>query len=474
MTTRAIPPQRLPGPPAWPLPGNRAHLLKLLRDPCTYSRWLHDNYGDIVALAKGNHTSILAFGPEHNFQLLSQPALFEMGKGRILKGTGDTTLGHLLSSNLLNMNGEQHKRHRQLLQPAFHARQIGRYHNDMVTLTTLMLERWQSLPRIELYTQMQQLTRRIAVKTLFGLSDEQTIDQIGMLFQQLLAAQAWLMFTPLIDVPGLPYHRALKRASQLAGVLSAMIAQKRGAAERSDVLASLVLAHDADGTALTEIELVSHTLSLYAAGHVTTSTALTWTLFLLHQHPRILTSLLAELDDTLRGAAPACGALEHCPLLDGVIKESLRLLPPTPTSMRIAASACEVGGFALPTGAIIFFSPFGTHRLPTLYEEPDRFKPERWATLSRTPYEYLPFAAGSHRCLGAEFAILEIKVVLAMVLQQYRLAVMPQTRIEPKGSGMNPAYGMPVRLLPQDRRFERVPVRGGIHRLVDWGDAEPG
>lgn len=468
MATRTVPQQTIPGPSALPLLGSSANMLKLFRDPCTYSRWLHDTYGDVVAMAQGDPTYVFAFGPALNFQLLSQPTLFEVGKGKILKGTKDTALGRLLLSNLLNMNGEHHKLHRHLMQPAFHKRQVGLYHDDMAALTRLMLERWQSLSQIELHAEMKKLTQRIAVKTLFGLGDEKEIDHIGTLFQQLLAAQSRLMYTPLIDVPGMPYHRTLKLAGQLESFLRTMIAQKRENAESTDVLAALVQAHDEDGIKLTDDELVSHTLSLYAAGHVTTSTALTWTIFLLHQHPRIHADLLAELDDKLHGDAPALESLQQCSLLDGVIKESLRLLPPTPTSMRIAASPCEVGGFALPKGSIIFFSPFMTHRLPELYEEPNRFKPERWATLSRTPYEYLPFAAGPHRCIGAEFALQEMKVVLAMLLQRYRLAVVPNARIEPKGSNLDPAHGMPMRIIPQDRRFERVPVRGSIHRLVEF------
>ena len=468
MATRTVPQQTLPGPSALPLLGSGANLLKLFRNPCTYSRWLHDSYGDVVALAQGDPTYVFAFGPALNFHLLSQPALFEVGKGKILKGTKDTALGRLLLYNLLNMNGERHKLHRHLMQPAFHKRQVGLYHDDMQALTSLMLERWQSLSQIELYNEMKRLTQRIVVKTLFGLDDEKEIDHIGALFQQFIAAQSRLMYTPLIDVPGMPYHRTLKLARQLESFLRAMIAQKREDAESTDVLAALVQAHDEDGTRLTDDELVSHTLSLYAAGHLTTSTALTWTTFLIHQHPHIHADLLAELDDKLQSDAPALESLQQCSLLDGVIKESLRLLPPTPTSMRIAASSCEVGGFTLPKGSTIFFSPFLTHRLPELYEEPDRFKPERWATLSRTPYEYLPFAAGPHRCIGAEFALLEIKVVLAMLLQRYRLAVVPNARIEPKGSDLHPAYGMHMRIIQEDRRFERVPVRGSIHRLVEF------
>src|SRR6266567_8358722 len=368
MATRTVPQQTLPGPSALPLLGSGANLLKLFRDPCIYSRWLHDTYGDVVAMAHGDPAYVFAFGPALNFHLLSQPTLFEVGKGKILKASKDTALGRLLLFNLLNMNGEHHKRHRHLMQPAFHKRQIGLYHDDMAALTRLMLERWQSLPEINLHAEMKKLTQRITVKTLFGLDEEKEIDRVGVLLQQLNASQAWLLVTPLIDMPGMPYHRMLRLAEQLESFIRTMIAQKRSESEATDVLAALVHAHDEDGAKLTDEELISHAFTLYVAGHVTTSNALTWAIFLLHQHPRILADLLAELDGKLHGDAPALESLHQLSLLDGVIKESLRLLPPTPTSMRIAASPCEVGGFALPRGSMIFFSPFMTHREPSLYE----------------------------------------------------------------------------------------------------------
>ncbi|SRR5581483_8516357 len=469
MATNAVSQKTLPGPFALPLFGRGANMARMFVDLWTNTRRLHDTYGDVVALAQGDPTYIFAFGPALNFQLLSQPALFLGGKEKIMKGMKDPLLRRLFLPNLLNMNGERHKQQRHLMQPAFHARQIGRYHDDMAALTQQMLERWQSLSQVELYAEMKQLTQRITVKTLLGLDDERVIDQIGVLFQQLITSMELLIFTPSIDVPGMPYHRTLKLARQWESFLHSLIAQKRKEAEATDVLAALVQAHDEDGTRLTDDELFSEVFLLYGAGHVTTSTALTWTIFLLHQHPRIHADLLAELDGALHGELPTFASLQHLPLLDGVIKESLRLLPPTPTSMRTTAAPCELGGFALPKGATIFYSPFLTHRLPELYEEPDRFQPQRWETLSRTPYEYLPFAAGPHRCIGAEFALLEIKVVVAVLLQQYRLAVVPNARIEPKGSETAPAHGMPMRIMPQDRRFERVPVRGNIHRLVEFG-----
>ena len=261
-------------------------MAKVFVDLWTNTRRLHDTYGDVVALAQGDPTYVFAFGPALNFQLLSQPVLFLGGKEKIMKGMKDPILRRLFLPNLLNMNGERHKQQRHLMQPAFHARQVGQYHDDMAALTQRMLERWQSLSQVDLYAEMKQLTQRIVVKTLLGLDDERVIHQIGTLFQQLMASMEWLMFTPSIDVPGMPYHRTLKLARQWESFLHALIAQKRKEAEATDVLAALVQAHDEDGTRLTDDELFSQTFFLYAAGHVTTSTALTWTIFLLHQHPR--------------------------------------------------------------------------------------------------------------------------------------------------------------------------------------------
>lgn len=206
---------------------------------------------------------------------------------------------------------------------------------------------------------------------------------------------------------------------------------------------------------------------MFAAGHETTSNALTWTVFLLGQHPHVFANLLDELEGTLHGNPPTIEQLGRLPLLDGVVKESLRLLPPASIGMRTTSAPGELGGFVLPKGASIIYSEFITHRLPELYEEPNRFKPERWATLDRSPYEYLPFSAGRHMCIGAGFATQEMKVVLAMLLQRYRLSVVPNASISANIS-MRPTHGMPMRVFPQDRQFQRVSVRGTLHELIDF------
>jgi cytochrome P450 len=158
--------------------------------------------------------------------------------------------------------------------------------------------------------------------------------------------------------------------------------------------------------------------------------------------------------------------LSRLPLLEGVVKESLRLLSPAQIGIRITAAPCELAGYTLPRGANVIYSEFITHRLPHLYAEPERFKPERWFTVQPSTYEYLPFSAGPHMCIGWAFAMQELKLVLAMLFQRYRLALAPNTLLSPT-IAMRPARGMPVRVFPQDRQFQSVPVRGGIHELVD-------
>lgn len=464
MATVVAPRQAIPGPHALPLLNWRANMLKLYLSPFKYLSWLHSTYGDLVALAEGNAAYVCAFGPKLNFQLLTDPHTFGTGDSSIIKFRKNTAFGRMMETNLPQMNGEKHKQHRRLMQPSFHKQQVALYNDDFIALTQITLDKWQDQSQIDLHREMQQLTQRIAVKTLFGLYDETELARISTLMRDLTRSLLLVMMLQL-DIPGTPYHHAVHIAEQMEAFIHKTIAQKRAQKEATDVLATLIQAHDEDGTKLSDEELIGHALTLFAAGHETTSNALTWTVFLLGQHPHIFADLLDELDGTLHGSAPTVEQLGKLPLLDGVVKESLRMLPPASIGVRVATAPCELGGFALPKGASIIYSEFITQRLPELYAEPDRFKPERWFTLDRSPYEYLPFSAGRHMCIGASFATQELKTVLAMLLQRYRLAVVPNSKISSNIS-MRPVHGMPMRVFPQDRQFQHAPVRGDIHQLV--------
>ena len=253
--------------------------------------------------------------------------------------------------------------------------------------------------------EMKNIALAVAFKTLLGLD----LTPAGERLRTLVEAWMRVSFDPAalllpFDIPGLPFHRQLRLSARVERALGAMIAYKRRTgADRGDVLAMLMQAHDEDGSSLSDAELIAHTLTLFVAGHETTANALTWTLFLLAQHPAVLADLRDELAG-LGGAAPALDQIDSLPLLDRVIKESLRLLPPAIFLLRVAMAEEPFGAYTIPQGSFLFYSPPITHRLPDLYPQAERFDPARWETIHPNLYEYLPFAAGPRMCIGATFA----------------------------------------------------------------------
>jgi cytochrome P450 len=161
--------------------------------------------------------------------------------------------------------------------------------------------------------------------------------------------------------------------------------------------------------------------------------------------------------------------MAELPLLDRVVKESLRLFPPAPFTGRITTRATELGGVEIPAGMEVLISPYCLHRSPDLYPEPQRFLPERWEKLSPSPFEYAPFGAGPRMCIGAGFATLELKIVLAMLLQRFGFELPSGARVDRKTTiVMSPRRGLPVIL--RDRGATIPPagrVKGNVHEMVD-------
>ncbi|TLS53206.1 cytochrome P450 [Paenibacillus antri] len=455
---------RIPGPRS--IAGWRWNMFRFFRNPFAFQRWLYETYGTLSALGQGDKPStVFAFGPEMNRQILTNPDFFEVSTA-LVKVPKDTRMGELFYNNLVLMSGEKHRRHRRLMQPAFQQDQIRQYGRDMATITGRLADEWEGRTEIDLNVEMKKLTQRIAVKTLFGVQDEEGMDRMGSLIDRMTRSLLLVTLAP-VDIPFTPYHRALRIAEKLHARIRSMIHDKRRDPDETDVLAALIRAHDEDDATLTDEELIGHTFSLYVAGHETTANALTWALFLLVQHPDTYASVMEELNAVLSGSPPTLEQLSELPLLDGVVKESLRLLPPAGIGTRVTAAPCELDGYFLPERTNVFFSQLITHRLPELYEEPDRFKPRRWETIKPSAFEYLPFSAGPHMCIGWHFAMQELKIVLAVLLQRYRFSVVRDARISPNLM-MRPVRGMPMRIGRHDGRFERVTVRGSIHQMIEF------
>ncbi|MCA1561439.1 MAG: cytochrome P450 [Chloroflexi bacterium] len=267
------------------------------------------------------------------------------------------------------------------------------------------------------------------------------------------------MIAPL-DLPGLPYHRLMVLSRRLEGVIRELIERRRATAPSRDVLSRLAK----QGDELTEDDLIGETAFLFMAGHATTASALTWTVLLLCAHPVVQEALLDELHDVLGGHAPEVAQLGELGLVERVIKESLRLLPPVMWWGRVSTGPFELGGHQLGAGTNVMYSAYITHRLPELYPRPRSFLPERWLTATPGPYEYLPFSGGPRMCLGSGFATLEMKLVLAVLLQRWRLALKAGARVDRGGLMVSqPKRGLPVVL----GGTGKTEIRGSIRELVD-------
>jgi len=460
----------IPGPRA-ALLGWRGQTLAFLRDPVAFMSALYREYGPVAAWLQGNPGWMFGFGPEYNQQVLSDSARFLAVPIAPLGTPSNTALARLTYS-LLTMSGETHRQQRRLMLPAFHRKRVETYRDEMVAITERMLGSWRAGQRRDIAREMQRLTLCIASRTLFGVDAERDADSVGRLIHRWMALiESGAVFLLPKDWPGTPFRTLLTISAQLEARILAMIEQKRvNPAAHHDVLAMLIQARDDDGAGMTDEELIGQASVIFVAGHETSSNALTWTLFLLSQHPQILADVQDELAGELRGGAPAAEQLGRLPLLEWVIKESMRLLPPATFMMRNTAAPTQFGPYMVPAGANLTVSPYITHRLPELYPNPQRFTPERWATISPGTYEYIPFGAGPHMCIGSTFALMEIKIVLAMLLQRNRLALAPGARVDRRVTiTMSPRHGMPMIVAPRDQRITPGQVRGNIREMVDFG-----
>ena len=462
-----------PGPPAWPLLNWRINALRVAFDPMVYLLKLYRDYGPLASLARGSLKYIFAFGPQYNHQILSNPGLFHepsVEDSTMPFKTPHGSAAERLSTGLNLINDEKHKRLRRLIMPAFQKKRVEAYRDEMANLTRQKLAGWKPGQITDIALEMYRLTHMIAVKTLWGLDPSVA----GEKSRQLIDYWVRLSFNPITillpyDLPGLPFRRFLKVSEQAEAAMLAMVKQKRAAGiDNGDVLSMLLLSRDEDGSMLNDQELVGQLIGLFIAGHETTANTLTWTLFLLAQHPQILADLLDELEGQLQGEAPTIEQLNSLPLLDRVIKESMRLLPPVQWAERINMAPVKLGSYELPARTFLIYSPAVTQRLPELYSQPNRFNPARWESMNPSIYEYLPFGAGPRMCIGSSFAIMEIKIVLSIILQRYYLKLPDGCKIDRAGfTILTPKKGLPVFLEPQRHQFSKATVKGNINAVID-------
>jgi cytochrome P450 len=462
----AVPSVRGQGPRPVPVLGWNVEAVSWSLDPVGYLTRLQRTYGPL-SLWRGERTvRAFAFAPEHNQKVLGNPELFHIVPQKRRKVVPEESAVMNLRSGLLSLDGEEHRRHRKLMSPALHHKHVEGFSRMISEMTRRALESWAVGEVRDLEADMRRLVHRIAMKAVLGMEDERELSALDGLVEGMLAAIPRAMLFPF-DLPGSSYRRMLKTADGIQAFLRTLV-EKKGAAGGvcGDVLKMMMDARQENGEGFVGGELIAEAYNVLC--HESSASALVWTLFLLAQHPRVYAELLDELSGELDGGDPEPEQLSRLPLLERVIKESMRLLPPASFGTRFAAEACSLGECELPKGVAVTVSQYVTHRLPEIYREPRRFRPERWEGFKPGPYEYFPFGAGVHNCIGGAFAMLEMKLVLCAVLQSFCLKVMPKSRVNRVFRlSLRPKRGLPVLVLARGSRLSASHVRGNIREMVD-------
>jgi cytochrome P450 len=444
MSIAQVPPLASPTTiPGLPLVGN---ILDIARNPLEFAERLQRDYGDFAAfsLGKGNKT-VLISDPHAVKQVL-----LETGKSY---NRGDPTyaMRTVLGNGLVTSEGDFWKRQRKLAAPAFQHNSLNRYADLMVMYTQEMMARWQSGAVYDLYEEMTLLAQRIIMKALFDVDVQASAKEAGSAFDAMmhgLGAEMNGLDAVLPSFIPTPSRRQMTAGvDYINGLLLEIIEKRRGGGStKDDLLTMLMGARDEEGKPMSDTQLLDEIRTLYLAGHETTANTLSWSWLLLSQKPEVYATLEAEIDAVLEGRAATFEDVQHLPYCNAVIKESLRCYPAAWVFQRMALEDVELSGYAIPKGTFIWISPWVLHHDARWYEEPNTFMPERWLKEKQEQplrEAYIPFGGGPRICIGNGFAMMEGVLLLATMVQQYRVALLPNHPVEIGVAGtIRPKHGV--------------------------------
>lgn len=401
-------------------------------DPISFIARYQKDYGDFFQFKLAHRTLTVICHPSDVQYVL------QGNHKNYKKSLAYRKLQLLLGQGLFTSEGDFWLRQRRLAQPAFHKEQIAGYGLEITRLTTEMLSRWKGQQRVNLNTEMTHLTLRIISKTLLGMdihAEGQLIEKhlphaLRFMIKRITTAFSLPLFFPTED------NRKFKKGVQILNdLISRLIAEKRNQIARgNDLLSVLIAMVDEDsGQGMTDQQLRDEVMTFFLAGHETTAVTAIWTCYLLHQKQEVLSKLQKELryQEVFNPMTPT-------PYLDMVIKESMRLCSPVWILSREAIGPDEVGGYSINKGDSLIFSPFLIHRDPRFWEEPEAFRPERFGKEPER-FSYFPFGGGPRLCIGNNFAMLELRIILAEIIRNFDFEI---------ESAKTPGYDFSLTLRP--------------------------
>jgi cytochrome P450 len=417
--------------------------------------------GPVAPLRLGRRSVYVVAGPAEAHQILSHHRDFPKGKAHDPAGPEPgPPLALALGNGLLSSSGAHHSRQRRLMQPTFSHASVAGYADRMAEEAERFTGSWHEGQQLDLNAALSELTLHILTRTVFDAplppDDVRAIRSAVTSGQRLAGVRGLVRARHRTGVERLmPKVRAAMAPAR--AVIARLVAERStddGRPDRDDVLSLLLGAVDADtGERMSPQDVQDEVLTLLLAGHETTTNALSWTFALLAANPPAQERLRAEVDSAYAAERPPSALdLTELPWTAACIDESMRLYPPAWLVLRHTDQPARIGAVDVPAGSTLVVSPFATHRIPALWPEADRFRPERFAPggsahpVRRRPHAaFLPFGGGARICIGEHFSLLEARIVLAVVTRDW--AVTPVRRGVPAYRAritLGPKGGLPV------------------------------
>jgi cytochrome P450 len=443
------------------LAGPRGHwfsgcIRKMQTDPLAFYSQTQKVFGDY---------SRITVVPHFYCYLLTHPDAVEhiLTKGQKNYRKPDlfyNSVGLLVGNGLFTNEGDAWLNQRKLAQPAFHT-------HTLANLAPLMVEAAEDFARrhesaagqpIDMVDAMMRVGLRIASTSLFSTDMSVDADVIGKAFRTAfshIGSRLSLMTVLPLWVPT-PSNRAFQQAKRtLDGVVRKLITQRRQMADKpKDFLTMLINGKLETGRGLTDQQLMDEALTILTAGHENMGSALAWTWYLLAQNPDVQENLYDEIRASLQGRPPTFADLEHLPLAKAVFEESMRIFPPGWGELRESIGPDDLQGHQIPAKSTIVLCQWVTHRHPDFWPDPEKFNPERFLAphaSSQHRFAYFPFGGGPRICIGVQFALMEGPLVIATILQKYRVELAPGQIVVPDASfTLRPKLGLKIILRPRN------------------------
>ena len=433
-----------------------------IADPVGYMETAAQKYPDIFT------AQIIGFGGTLvfvNHPQAIQEILTNDRKKFTSPGESSKILQPLLGDySVVMLDGNRHKRRRQLLMPSFHGDRMRAYGDLICNLTTKVFDQLPQNQPFSARNALQEISLQVILQTVFGLYEGERCQQLKQMLASMLdvfkspLSSSFLFFPFLQKDLGAwsPWGHFIRQRQQVDELLYTEIAERRQQenTERIDILSLLMSAEDDDGKPLTDKELRDELMTLLFAGHETTATAMAWALYWMHHLPEVKEKLIEEIN-TL-GDSPDPMSIFRLPYLTAFCNETLRIYPVAMlTFVREVQEPLELLGHKLEPGTPVMGCIYLVHQREDLYPQPKQFKPERFLERQFSPYEFMPFGGGVRRCMGEALAIFEMKLVLATIVSNYQLELADMNLEKPCRRGVTLAPGNGVKMVMTGRRANK-------------------